>query len=580
MCDSTALLPSLIFGDLTCTKGDSFSKCTISASECCTSESHVGHMDGVEVSGTTEETASSGSCKCDVSSGSHPYRSQLEQDVRKLQQQLQEEMELHVILENAMEKTAVKLSSISWLPDHAQELLSSIALLEASVSELEKQMVSLHFQLSQERNERRLAEYHLKHSSSEPPSPCSPDITKSPISSSLRCLKHSLSELRTSSGNLLCKELRDHSSVVASEPSTAKFAAKGTKDFDVLIEEKSVSAKAEVKSQKSSELGKLVKDMPPKGLWDYPNQLSEEMVRCMKNIFISLGDSSMPSKLSSLESHCSSLSPRGHLSNSSLWSLSERSLVSSEVQSPQVDLQNYNEVLALENACDLYRVRGKLSWSDIGSYGLAVEVSCMSVGKKQLEYAAGALRRFRLIWLMESQKAAYTVGRHSFSAAAIEFVILKMRPPVHRPQIALLLALHKIKMPEEQKKFALSTYEPLVTFALSSGMYSSPAVRIYTAKNVREELEEAQLDFIRASVGVSSKGKLLVPKMLHCFARSVVDDSKLAVWISHYLPACQAAFVEKCMSQRRQKLLGSRNCGILPFDSRFRYLFLPEKISR
>ncbi|KAK6911204.1 protein of unknown function DUF547 [Dillenia turbinata] len=546
-------------GDLTCTRGDSLTKCTNSASECCTSESHVGHMDGVEVSGTTEETASSGSYKCDLSSGSYPYRSQLEQDVRKLQQQLQEEMELHVILENAMEKTAVK-SSISCLPDHAQELLSNIALLEASVSELEKQMVSLHFQLSQERNERRLAEYHLKHSSSEPPSPCSPDLTKSPISSSLSCLKHSLSELRTSSGNLLCKELRDHSSVVAREPSTENFAAKGTKDFDVLIEEKAVSAKAEVKSQKSSELAKLVKDMPPKGLWDYPNLLSEEMVRCMKNIFISLGDSSMPTKLSSLESQCSSMSPHGHLSNSSLWSLSEHSLVSSEVQSPQVVLQNHNEVLALENVCDPFRVRGKLSWADIGSYGLAVEVSWMSVDKKQLEYAAGALRRF--------------------SAAAIEFVMLKMRPPVHRPQIALLLALHKIKMPEEQKKFALSTYEPLVTFALSCGMYSSPAVRIYTAKNVREELEEAQRDFIQASVGLSSKGKLLIPKMLHCFARSIVDDSKLAVWISHYLPAHQAAFVEKCISQRRQKLLGSRNCGILPFDSHFRYLFLPEKISR
>lgn len=103
-------------------------------------------------------------------------------------------------------------------------------------------------------------------------------------------------------------------------------------------------------------------------------------------------------------------------------------------------------------------------------------------------------------------------------------------------------------------------------------------VRIYTAKNVREELQEAQHDFIRASVGVSSKGKLLVPKMLHCFAKGFVDDANLAVWISHYLPPFQAAFVEQCISQRRQSLLGCRNCGILPFDSRFRYLFLPDKI--
>ncbi|KAK0604525.1 hypothetical protein LWI29_016531 [Acer saccharum] len=147
------------------------------------------------------------------------------------------------------------------------------------------------------------------------------------------------------------------------------------------------------------------------------------------------------------------------------------------------------------------------------------------------------------------------------------------------PILALLLALHNLKVSEEQRKSAIDAYEPLVAFALSCGMYSSPAVRIYTAKNVKEELQEAQHDFIRGSVGVSSKGKLLVPKMLHCFAKGFVDDANLAVWISHYLPPLQAAFVEQCISKRRQSLLGSRNCGILTFNSRFRYLFLPDKIS-
>lgn len=50
----------------------------------------------------------------------------------------------------------------------AQDLLSSIAVLEDAVVRLEQEMVSLHFQLSQEKNERRLAEYRLMHSS-----PCS-----------------------------------------------------------------------------------------------------------------------------------------------------------------------------------------------------------------------------------------------------------------------------------------------------------------------------------------------------------------------------------------------------------------------
>lgn len=47
----------------------------------------------------------------------------------------------------------------------ALELLSSIALLESAILKLEEEFISLHFQVSQERNERRLTEYRWRHSS-------------------------------------------------------------------------------------------------------------------------------------------------------------------------------------------------------------------------------------------------------------------------------------------------------------------------------------------------------------------------------------------------------------------------------
>lgn len=144
------------------------------------------------------------------------------------------------------------------------------------------------------------------------------------------------------------------------------------------------------------DVDELSTDVRPKDLWDNPNRLSEEMVRCMKNIFISLADSTARLKSSASETQYSSLSPCGHLSNSSMLSLSERSRMSSGVQSPQLNKQYNPEVLAMENTFDPYRVGCKLSWGDIGSYRLATAVSWMSVGRKQLEYAAGALRRFRL----------------------------------------------------------------------------------------------------------------------------------------------------------------------------------------
>lgn len=487
---------------------------------------------------------------------------QLEEDVLNLQLLLQEEIKLHVILEKAVEEAAVKLTDISCLPKDAQELLSNIATLESTVEKLEEEMIYLNFQLIQERNERRLAEYQLKQLPGSPQIMC-------PIA-------------QAGLDDLAIEEEQGPSEII----------------------------------QQFGRLGRI----PHNGVLNhpYPNQLSEEIVRCMKDIFISLADcSSFPSRFSSPDSFCSSTSPQGHIT---FWPLSELTSISSWRQSPQSDIQCNNDVLTTGGIFDPYKVRGKLSWIDIGNYSLSKEVSWMSVEKNQLEYASDSLKVFRSLieqlaevnpfhlsyseklafWInlynaliMHAylaygvpksdmklfalmQKAAYTVGGHSFSAACIEYVVLKMKPPVHRPQTALLLALQKLKVSEEQKRSSIDTYEPLVTFALSCGTYSSPAVRVYTAGNVKEELQVAQRDFIRASVGMSNKKKLLVPKMLHSFARGFVDDSDIPIWISRFLPQQQVGFLEHCTSQRRYSLLGSRSCGIIPYDSRFRYLFLPD----
>lgn len=48
--------------------------------------------------------------------------------------------------------------------------MDSIAVLEITVSKLEQETVALQYQLSQERNERRLAEYRLQHLSCLAPS--------------------------------------------------------------------------------------------------------------------------------------------------------------------------------------------------------------------------------------------------------------------------------------------------------------------------------------------------------------------------------------------------------------------------
>ncbi|RVW76993.1 hypothetical protein CK203_036867 [Vitis vinifera] len=102
------------------------------------------------------------------------------------------------------------------------------------------------------------------------------------------------------------------------------------------------------------------------------------------------------------------------------------------------------------------------------------------------------------------------------------------------------------------------------------------AVRIFKPGNVNETLKKSLKDYVQASVGISNKGKLLVPKFLYCFAKGIVEDSLLPEWICQFLSPEQAAVVRDCSSNPKRRLLSARSFSILSFDSRFRYLFLLE----
>jgi hypothetical protein len=123
-------------------------------------------------------------------------------------------------------------------------------------------------------------------------------------------------------------------------------------------------------------------------LWNNPNQLSEEMVRCMRNIFLS-------SKISPKTSLDCSYSSAECQSGSTLASFSDPSIMPSMLRSPSVDSNHNDETVKEVRNFDPYKVNGKDNRSDIGNYRLAAEVSWMSVGKDQLEYASEALKKFR-----------------------------------------------------------------------------------------------------------------------------------------------------------------------------------------
>lgn len=541
------------------------------------------------------------------------YRCILEKEVQILEKQLQEEIDLHVALANAVGNTALPASRFpSKLPNKVQELIASINMLDMTVIKLEEELFTLNFLLQHERRECREAETHIEFlpmPSLEPPSSNSRFIWEEHLSS----LK--VSKFGGQAPPSIQQDIEPSIQDFVRGPSKNIFINEGLGPSNGQEEKKLIdfSLHLPVSELKYSKL---------KNFWQLPNKLSEEMVACMINIFLRLSISPKSSSKASLPEFLSSSYPAGNLSCSSLTSFSDSSRLPSSIQTSSEYIHNF-EVMDQEYACDPYGVNERLNWRYIGKYSLANEVYWMSVGEAQLEYASEALKKFRFLveqlakvnpvqmsndeklafWIniynaliMHAylaygvpssdiklftlmQKASYTVGGQSFSAADIEFVILKMKPPAHHPRIALALALHKFKMLEEHMKYSIDSMEPLTLFALSCGMYSCPAVRIFTANNVQEELKKSMEDYIQASVGINDKGKLLVPKLLYFFSKGVVEDSLLVDWICRYLTPNQTAVVRNSTSLRKQRLLGARSFSITPFNSRFRYLFLPHNNS-
>ncbi|KAJ3696205.1 hypothetical protein LUZ60_001582 [Juncus effusus] len=549
---------------------------------------------GIEDDKRSEGTRSEGRSKSKTQKN---HRFQLEQEVKKLQRQLQEEIDLHLALANAVAHDSIpSLKSPAKIPYKTQELLVTIASLETSVSKLEKELDSLQYRLCHERNERLLAESHIggftRSVSSAPTSSASRSTWEESISS-LRDLKFggsNLAELVKQDDSL--SEFRGHH-----KASSSLSMFDGSQDGEmpvgsVVDNEENNNKIGSLAFDQISDLSDL-KRLNTINLWTNPNQLSEEMVRCMRNIFLCLSESSKAGGQVSL----SDLMPSQDNNNN-----------------------NNNKEGDRNKSFDPYRVNIKGNLRDIGNYAYGNEVSWMSVGKEQLDYASDALKKFRSLveqlgkvnpaimcgdeklafWInlynaliMHAylaygvpkndiklfslmQKACYTIGGLSISAAEIEFVILKAKPPVHRPQLALMLALQKFKITEEHKSFSIENSEPMILFALSNGVFSSPAVRIFSAENVRVELQSSMRDYIRASVGVSEKGKLMVPKLLHGFAKGIVEDSLLVDWICHHLSPDQINAIKESASQKKQRLLGARSFTVVNYDTKFRYIFLPD----
>ncbi|GAB2291378.1 hypothetical protein Dimus_025636 [Dionaea muscipula] len=167
------------------------------------------------------------------------------------------------------------------------------------------------------------------------------------------------------------------------------------------------------------------------------------------------------------------------------------------------------------------------------------------------------------------QKATINVGGHLLNAITIEHFILRL--PYHSKYTS------KGTKNDEMTAwtiFGLELSEPLVTFALSCGSWSSPAVRVYTASQVDSELEVAKREYLQAAVGISRNKKLMIPKLLDWYLMDFAKDvESLLDWVCLQLPIHLRREAIKCLEKRRKDEPLSQFVQVMPYEFRFRYLF-------
>ncbi|XP_042441332.1 uncharacterized protein LOC122026669 [Zingiber officinale] len=121
---------------------------------------------------------------------------------------------------------------------------------------------------------------------------------------------------------------------------------------------------------------------------------------------------------------------------------------------------------------------------------------------------------------------AYNIGGQVITANCIEYSILGCRTSRMGRWLETILSNATRKKSGEDKqliwsKMGLPSCHPLVFFAICTGASSDPILRVYSAKNVTEELEKAKKEFLRSHVVVKKSNKVFLPKVLDRYAKGI-----------------------------------------------------------
>ncbi|KAE9458528.1 hypothetical protein C3L33_09573, partial [Rhododendron williamsianum] len=530
----------------------------------------------------------------------------LQQDVNKLKKKLEHEENVHRALLRAFARPLGALPRLPpYLPPYTLELVAEVAVLEEEVVRLEEQVVRFREGLYQEAVFICSSKRNLESSA---------DFYDLPMKNSKQ-KQFKFSPQTKDDGqqkeNQPCTNSTEEKQSPNSKAPAVKTRAKrppiDSRPTERLLNPQKMQLEARIIDHEREEAAtNAIQGQRLRGV-ENPTKISEDILKCLSSIFLRMSPSNNRSTWDTL----SSLSALNSCEDWEGTGFKDPYGICSEFA--RRDIGPYKQLFAVEalsinptrKANSVFLVRRlKILLRKLASVNLKglthqeklafwINTYNSCVMNAFLEHGIPASPEM-VVELI--QKATVNVGGHLVDAMTIEHFIL--RRPYHSnyvsgvPSLSLslernLLDICTLSFISHQtfanstkndemtacSAFGLELSEPLVTFALSCGSWSSPAVRVYTASEVENELEVAKKEYLQAAVGISTKMKLLgIPKLLDWYLLDFAKDLESFLdWICLQLPSELRKEAIKCLERGKGEPL-SQFVKVMPYEFNFRYL--------
>jgi len=121
----------------------------------------------------------------------------------------------------------------------------------------------------------------------------------------------------------------------------------------------------------------------------------------------------------------------------------------------------------------------------------------------------------------------YQIGNEIFGVTEIEHAIL--RDAMTKPLELNESLVPKYNKSDSKYKYAMTTVQPLLTFALGLGTFSSPKIRIYSVENFQSDLKTNTTSFLSQHTSVSQvqgTWEITLPKLVYWFSKDFANTPK------------------------------------------------------